>query len=139
MYRPKRGKASLRIRDSLNPRLAELQMESIQHNYMADKLLDYMAATIKQFDNNPATPDRYYWYLAWAGLTRKQVRTWKYHWPNFPTWPPSNPAPVNDSTRGLKYALTLSRIDTIYNKVLDNEEKSLPGAKGRKQVQGGCY
>jgi len=130
---------TLRIRDSLNPYLATLQMESIQHNYMADKLLDFLANTIKQFDNNPTTPDKYYWYLAWAGLTRKQVRTWKIHWPNFPTWPPSNPAPIDDSTRGLKYALTLARIDTICNQVLENEEKSLPGARGKKPVTGGCY
>ena len=130
---------TLRIRDSLNPRLLLLETEAVQHNYMADHLLDFIAGVVKQFDNNSNTPDRYYWYLAWAGLTRKQVQTWKSHWPNYPTWPPANPAPVDDSTRGLKYALTQSRIDSIFNKVLDNEEKSLPGAKGKKPVAGGCY
>jgi hypothetical protein len=106
---------------------------------MADQLLEYMADILKLFDNNPSTPDRYYWFLAWSGLTRKSIKTWNYHWPNFPTWPPSNPTPSEDSLRGLKYALTLSRIDTIYNKVLDDEKFSKPNAKGRKSVLGGCY
>ncbi len=130
---------SLRIRDSLNPNAGQSGMPSLQHNYMADHLLQFIANTIKLFDNNPTTPDRYYWYLAWAGLTWKQVRVWNYHWPNCPLWPPANPAPSDDSTRGLKYALTEVRIDTIFSWVLDNEEKSLPGAKGRKPTAGGCY
>ncbi|MCX6318260.1 MAG: hypothetical protein NTW29_13290 [Bacteroidetes bacterium] len=130
---------TLRIRDSLNPQLAILQMESIQHNYMADRLIEYIANTVKIYDNKPSTNDSYYWYLAWAGLTRKQVRTWKSLWPNFPSWPPTNPATSEADKRGLKYALTLSRIDSIYNVVLENESKGLPGAKGRKPVVGGCY
>ncbi len=129
---------TLRIKDSLNPHVP-LNAESIQHNYMADQLLDYFVKILKQAMNNPAISDRYLWYLAWSGLTRKQVKTWKEHWPNHPNWPPSNPAPTDASTRGLKYALTTTRIDSIYNKVLNNEEKSLPGALGRKPVPGGCY
>ena len=48
---------------------------------------------VKVFDNNSTTPERYYWYLAWSGLTRKSVKTWNYFWPNYPSWPPTNPAP----------------------------------------------
>lgn len=129
---------TLKKRDSLNPNMNQWLSERFQHNYMADQVLEYMADMIKLFDNNPSTPDRYYWYLAWAGLTRKSIKTWNYHWPNYPSWPPSNPAPVNDSTRGLRYALTLSRIDTI-NKVLYDEEHSTINARGKKPVLGGCY
>ena len=63
------------IRDSLNPQLANYQSESIQHNYMADQLLGFMANIVKQVANNPSISDRNFWYLAWAGLTRKSVRT----------------------------------------------------------------
>jgi hypothetical protein len=51
---------TLRIRNSLDPRLIQLQSESIQHNYMADQLLEFMADIVKRYDNNPLTADRYY-------------------------------------------------------------------------------
>ncbi|MBN8687604.1 MAG: hypothetical protein J0M10_11305 [Chitinophagales bacterium] len=130
---------TLKKRDPLNPTMNQWLLESFQHNYMADQVLKYMADIIKLFHNNPNTPDRYYWYLSWAGLTRKSIKTWHYHWPNYPNWPPSNPAPIDDSTRGLKYALTLLRIDTLYNKVLYDEEYSTLNARGRRPVSGGCY
>ncbi len=130
---------TIRKYDSLNPQVLLYESESLQHNYMSDKLLEYIGNIVKSSTNINNITDRYYWQLAWAGLTRKQVKTWKYHWPNFPNWPPLNPSPSEDSTRGLKYALTLQRIDTIYNQVLSNERYSLIGAKGRKPIQGSCY
>lgn len=130
---------TLMKRDSLNPNMLQWFSEKFQHNYMADQLLEFMSNIIKVFDNNSTTPERYYWYLAWSGLTRKSVKTWNYFWPNYPSWPPTNPAPSNDNTRGLKYALTLQRIDTIHNQVLDEERFSKPNAKGRKPLFGGCY
>jgi hypothetical protein len=101
--------------------------------------LVYMADMLERFDGNRIFDKRYYWYMAWLGLTRDQVKAWKTAWPNYTFWPPSNPAPSEDSTRGLKYALTLARIDSIHNIVLENEEKSKPGALGRKPVSGDCY
>jgi hypothetical protein len=130
---------TLKKRDSLNPGMNQLIGESYHHNYMADKLLGYMSEIIKLFHDDSTTTDEYYWDLVWSGLTRNSVKTWNYHWPNFPSWPPSNPAPVNDSLRGLRYALTLARIDTIYNKVLYNEEHATINAKGKKPVLNGCY
>ncbi|MBL7741345.1 MAG: hypothetical protein JNK14_19125, partial [Chitinophagaceae bacterium] len=125
-------------KDSLNPNLYLLS-EPYHHNYMADQLLDFMASLLENFDSGGINNKKYYWYMAWSGLVRPQVKTWKRHWPNHPNWPPSNPSPSEDSTRGLKYALTLARIDSIYNTVLENESKSLSGALGRKPVSGGCY
>jgi len=117
---------------------------AFHHNYMTDRVLDFFASTLANYNNNAIADTRYYWYMAWSGLARPQVRTWNYHWPNRDIngdyiWPPANPAPSEDSTRGLKYALTLSRIDSIYRKVLENEGKGLPGALGRKPVPGRCY
>jgi hypothetical protein len=130
---------TLRMRDSLNTSMAGLFSESYQHNFMADQLLEYMAEILEKFDNSSISNKRYYWYLAWSGLTRPHTKTWKLHWPNYPNWPPSNPSPNIDSTRGLKYALTLSRIDSIYNKILHNERTANISALGNPPIVGGCY
>lgn len=92
---------------------------------MADYLINSMSEAIANTDNNRIANKNYYWFLTWGGLEKTNV--WKYHWPNYPTWPPSNPSPGEDSTRGLKLALTLSRLDSIWT-ALDNELHGKPGA-----------
>lgn len=106
-----------------------------QHNFMADKLVDRIAAALAWVDDNRNTPE-YYWLIAWTGLQRS--KTMNKFWPNYPGWPPSNPAPNNDSLYGLKYAFTTARIDSFVRwntrEMLDTSK-----AKGRKRVPGGCY
>jgi|GEM_PF-6261375 len=129
--------------DSIGGNTYPLITNSYQHNYMANKLLDRMASILEAYDNSRIPDIRYYWYIIWVGLARKQVKVWYYLWPNWngdtPIWPPTNPSPSEDSTRGLKYALTLSRIDSIYNKVISNEYTANPDAKGKRPIIGGCY
>ncbi len=114
----------------------------LDHNYMAEYLLDIFAEALERFDSYSISNKRYYWFVAWGGLFKS--RPMQMHWPNaydsIPAnrWPPRNPAPSDDSTRGLKYALTISRIDSI-RKAVGAEDKGLPTALGRKKQPGGCY
>jgi hypothetical protein len=105
------------------------------HNFMADRALERMKEALAVLDNNRNT-DEYYWMLTWGGLWKSQ--TWASYWPTYPAWPPTNAAPTNDSTRGLKYALTQARIDTILRQ-LNSELYGRPDAKGRPKIPGGCY
>lgn len=105
------------------------------HNFMADKLLERMASALSHVDGFRNSQE-YYWELAWAGL--HQTKTWQFYHNNYPGWPPSNPAPSNDSTWGLKYAFTTARIDSIITH-LYNEQTDTAKAKGRHRVIGGCF
>lgn len=108
------------------------------HNYMAKYLINAMADATEQADGSSMSNKRYYWHLAWGGL--HETKTWKQHWPNYPTWPPTSgyPSPSEDSLRGLKYALTQSRLDSIWT-ISDNEQRGKPGALGKPKIVGGCY
>ena len=108
-----------------------------EHNFMANHLLEYLADGLREFDGNAINDERYYWYLAWKGLYA--TNTWKQHWPNYPSKPITGaPYTTDDSTRGLKYALTPTRIDSI-NIALNAEYNGYSNARGRKPVPGGCY
>lgn len=109
-----------------------------QHNFMAQKLIQMLADAVSHVDDG-RQPDEFYWGLTWTGSLMKS-RTMKEHWPNHPTWPPTAgyPSPSNDSTRGLKYALTQVRLDSIrwwYNR----EMYDTANAKGRHKISTGCY
>jgi hypothetical protein len=107
------------------------------HNYMANKLINSIADALKLFDSNAIANDNYYWYLAWKGLYK--TKTWEKHWPNYPNKPiVGAPLTTEDSTRGLKYALTPIRLDSIIT-VIYNEREANSDSKGRKPVTGGCY
>jgi hypothetical protein len=106
-----------------------------EHNFMADKSLERMAEALKTLDNNRLS-DEYYWILSWSGLWKTKTMT--SHYSNYPAWPPTNPSPSEDSIRGLKYALTTARLDSIRKNVID-EIKGRPNAKGRPKIPGGCY
>ena len=116
--------------------------QGYQHNYMADKLLNKFAEGLELFDESRITNRRYYWLYSWDGLW--ESRTIRSHWPNrkdsIPAnrWPPLNPAPSDDSTRGLLYALTISRIDSMY-KAAQAESYGTSSALGRRKISGGCY
>ncbi len=127
---------SLRVRNNaLIPSIIkDLQYE---HNFMVTKLLDYMADALKEFDVNMINNERYYWFMTWKGLFN--TRAWKQHWPNYATIPiVGAPLTTDDSTRGLKYALTPLRLDSI-NKSITNERQANSNSKGRRPVAGGCY
>lgn len=111
------------------------------HNYMVSQLLNTLAEALKLFDGNAignsTGNDRYYWYLAWKGLY--QTDTWTTHWPNYATLPVAGgPYTTDDSTRGMRYALTPNRLDTIYHAIV-NKQNANGSAKGRHPVSGGCY
>ena len=98
---------------------------------------NFSSATHQAVENNAIGVERYYWYMAWKGLDK--TRTWRLHWPNYPAVPSSGgPLTTNESTRGMKYALTPQRLDTI-NRAIKYEELSSHGSKGRKPVLNGCY
>ncbi len=127
---------SLRVRNrALIPTiLKDLQND---HNFMATKLIDIIADALKEFDNNIINNDRYYWFLTWKGLF--DTKPWQQHWPNYATLPiVGAPLTTEDSTRGLKYALTPLRLDSI-NTAIGNERQSNANSKGRKPITGGCY
>lgn len=105
------------------------------HNLMADKLINQMSDILADIDDNRNT-DEQYWGMNWGGLW--ESTTMDRHWKDYPVWPPNNPAPSNDSTRGLKYALTLARLDSIW-RWSTREYKGGPLAKGRPKIPGGCY
>jgi hypothetical protein len=105
------------------------------HNFMADRALERMVAALAHVDSN-RNIDEYYWLLSWGGLWK--TNTLRQYWPTAPSWPPGNPAPSNDSTRGLKYALTIARIDSLRRYVM-REQHGSPLAKGRPRLSGGCY
>jgi len=108
-----------------------------QHNYMANKLLSIIADAIGLFEGNTISNTRYYWFLAWKGLY--QTEPWKQHWPNYPAQPISGaPYTTDDSTRGLKYALTPSRLDSILSSIY-NERVANASAYGHPPAPGGCY
>ncbi len=113
---------------------------SYHHNYMANKLLMKIAEGLEKFDDSYINNDRYYWFLAWKGLYT--TKTWLQHWPNYtssPNWPIIGPPlTTDDSTRGLKYALTTSRLDTIIRSSI-NEQTSSSNSKGKKPIANGCY
>jgi hypothetical protein len=88
------------------------------------------------FDNNNMTDLRYYWYLSWKGLFKTNI--WQQHWSNYPVLPVTGLVTTEDSTRGMLYALTPVRIDSI-NKIIGNERNSNTFAKGKKPIAGGCY
>ena len=107
------------------------------HNFMANKLMVIMNETLAYIDDNRNT-DEYYWALNWGGL--EKTTTMRRYWPNAPVWPPTSgyPAPHNDSTWGLRYALTEPRLDSISRwNYRENHGSSL--AKGRPKIPGGCY
>jgi hypothetical protein len=116
--------------------------QDYDHNYMQSKLLSLIADAIRLFDRNAINNDRYYWYLAWGGLYG--TKPWLTHWPNYNTPPPGNwpivgaPYTTEDSTRGMRYALTPTRLDSIV-RVQNAERFSSPTSKGRKPKPGGCY
>jgi hypothetical protein len=105
------------------------------HNFMTKYLINSLADAIEQADGSSIANKRYYWFMAWGGL--QETKTWRQHW-STDTWPPTNPAPSEDSLRGLKYALTLNRLDTI-TKALFNEQFGTPNAKGKQKIPGACY
>lgn len=127
---------SLRVRNrTLIPTI--LKDNQYDHNYMASKLLEIIADALKKFENNTIGDDRYYWFMSWKGLY--QSKPWKQHWPNYATITiVGAPLTTEDSTRGLKYALTPQRLDSI-NTAIGNERLSNSQSKGRKPVSGGCY
>jgi len=109
-----------------------------QHNFMADHMISAFAESLKAVDNG-RNSDEFYWLMGWVGL--KLTRTINFYWPNYsdPTdWPPTNPAPSNDSTWNLKYALTQARLDSM-RKFNSREFYSPSKAKGRPKQLGGCY
>jgi hypothetical protein len=127
---------SLRIRN-LTAIPSILRDRQYDHNYMASKLLEIIADALKKFDNNTIGYDAYYWFMSWKGLY--QSKAWKQHWPNYATIPiVGAPLTTEDSTRGLKYALTPQRLDSI-NTAIGNERLANSNSKGRKPVIGGCY
>jgi hypothetical protein len=105
------------------------------HSYMADHFLQAFSDMLKSVDDS-RNSDEYYWLQSWSGLWHS--RTMNYYWPNFPNWPPSNPAPSNDSTWGLKYALTQARLDSLTQSIY-REVNDTSNAKGRKRNVNDCY
>lgn len=103
---------------------------------MVDKMLSMFASALEKIDGSSIANKRYYWFLTWLGL--KQTRAMSQFWPNYPSWPPGNPAPNDDSLYGLKYALTLNRLDSIrnagYYEIWDTAH-----ALGKKRHNPGCY
>lgn len=110
------------------------------HDFMADRALERMSAALAYIDDNRNT-DEYYWDVTWGGIYRS--KTFRRYWPNYwlsapNDWPPANPAPSEDSTWGLKYALTLARLDSL-QRYVNYEQQGMPLAKGRPKIPGGCY
>jgi hypothetical protein len=113
---------------------------STQHNFMATTILEMFVDALKEVDNS-RNSDEFYWDIAWHGLLSDGPM--KTVWPSYiddpwNDWPPTNPAPSNDSTRGLKYALTLARVDSIRH-YLSREQIDTAQAKGRKHLPNGCF
>lgn len=106
------------------------------HNFMADKMLSIFASILEKVNGSLIGNKRYYWFTTWIGL--KESSTMAQFWPNYPNWPPSNPAPNDDSTYGLRYALTLSRIDSIWE-ANTNEVWDTANALGKRRFNPGCY
>jgi len=111
-----------------------------QHSFMADHVLNSFSEAFKYIDD-ARNSDEFYWLMGWVGL--KSSRTINFYWPNYPLatpndWPPTNPAPSNDSTWGLKYALTQARLDSM-RKYNSREFFNVSKAKGRPKQPGGCY
>jgi hypothetical protein len=118
------------------------------HNLMANKLVDKIAETVKNYANDASISDEYFWCLAWKGLY--ESNTWRQYYPNFNTdWPlisgtfplspnPSSPAPNDSIKNGLTYAMTQARIAKILNSHID-EGNSYLNSKGKVPVPGGCY
>lgn len=107
------------------------------HNFMADKLIDRMKEMLAHIDDNRNT-DEFYWSLIWSGLD--STTTMLRYWPNCPSWPPTSgaPSPSNDSTWGLRYALTEPRLDSL-SRWISREKRGKSTAKGRPKIPGGCY
>ncbi|MDF2380499.1 hypothetical protein JMG10_03395 [Nostoc ellipsosporum NOK] len=108
----------------------------MDHNFMADYLINAFAKTLELVEGGNIQNKRYYWFMAWSGLYG--TKTWKQHWSNYPSWPPANPAPSEDSTRGLRYALTEERLDSIIT-ANSHESTGNPNALGKPKITGGCY
>jgi hypothetical protein len=113
---------------------------NFQHDYMADKLLDRMVSALAFVDAN-FNSSEFYWDMTWGGLW--STKTMKTYWPNYfltspNDWPPANPSPSEDSTRGLKYALTQARLDSI-RRYVNREYFDTAHAKGLKRVNPGCF
>ncbi len=107
------------------------------HNFMADKLMETFANVLAYVDDN-RNSDEFYWCLSWGGLMK--TKAMRKYWPNHPTWLPTSgyPAISNDSTGGLKYALTQARLDSMrwwYSR----EVYDTAHAKGRRHQSTGCY
>ncbi len=83
--------------------------------------------------------DEYAWKLTWGGL--QNTTTFYNHWNNFPNLPVINSynLTTNDSTRGLKYALTPQRCNEILNNYI-SEVYANNVALGRKRsATNPCY
>lgn len=128
---------AIQRRDSLYNWYISDPAGNFDHNYMAEKLLGIMAAALAIVDDG-RNSDEFYWGVCWGGLFG--TRPMRQAWPNYPSWPPTAgaPAPSNDSTRGLKYALTQARLDSISDWV-NNERWDTTKAKGRRRQSTGCY
>lgn len=128
--------------DSMKSRNSQEGLENLfsgdpqyDHNFMTKYLINSLAEAIEQADGSSIANKRYYWFMAWGGL--QETKTWRQHW-STDTWPPTNPAPSEDSLRGLKYALTTNRLDSI-TKALFNEQFGTSDAKGKQKIPGACY
>ncbi len=113
-----------------------LQSPQFHHNFWTSKILAKFAEALQMFDDNTMPDLRYYWYISWKGLFK--TSTWEQHWNNYPNLPVTGLYTTEDSTRGLLYALTPIRIDSI-NKIIRNEMLANAASKGKKPVAGGCY
>ncbi len=113
-----------------------------QHNYMANKLLEFFANALEEFDDDRINNDEYYWYMAWKGL--QQSQPWLHFWPSYNTqnWQTiANPATNNNDKRGFKYALTEDRLININNAIYE-EGMGGQDALGKKPGAPGsniCY
>jgi hypothetical protein len=106
------------------------------HNYWAGNIITKIAEVIQVYDNYKQD-FRFYSYLSWKGLYNTHI--WKQHWNNYPNLPVTGIYTTQDSTRGLPYALTPTRLDSIHNIVIYNEFVANNNAKGNKPIPGGCY
>lgn len=107
---------------------------SNHHNYMASKVIDLIAQSVKEMDNGVQS-DEFYWNLAWGGLKNTDV------WTNFitqtsidPNW--SLPA----TTSAYRYNINLNRLKNIEQTLLYEELYTHNKSKGKKVLDsnGNC-
>jgi hypothetical protein len=129
--------ASEKFRLNLTP-LDSYNGNDYDHNYMASKLLGLMGEALGKYASNSLISDEYLWSLAWNGLQNTSIM--KRHWINTGNIPVQSTYSLttNDSTRGLKYALTPQRCENILD-IITNEFNSSNSAKGKSRILGGCY